>query len=261
MNEAHRRACELIWELWQNGNVTEGLPAELRPGTRAEAYAIQSGFETFSSKPRYGWKIAATSKAGQTHIGVDGPLAGRILAERVAGDGDMVSISDNRMSVVEPEFAFRLAHSLGPRDTTYEADEVLEAAADLHLCLELPDSRFTDFAGVGGPCLIADNACARDLVVGRAVTADWRDIDLAGHSVTATVGRRYTREGNGRNVLGDPGIALAWLVNEVTALGLTLDEGELITTGTCAVPLEVEAGDRVRADFGILGTVSVHISG
>ena len=31
----------------------------------------------------FGWKIAATSLAGQKHIGVDGPLAGRLLAETV----------------------------------------------------------------------------------------------------------------------------------------------------------------------------------
>ena len=28
----------------------------------------------------FGWKIAATSEAGQKHINVDGPMAGRILA-------------------------------------------------------------------------------------------------------------------------------------------------------------------------------------
>jgi len=35
------------------------------------AHAIQAGLEAFSCKPRYGWKIAATSLAAQQHIGID----------------------------------------------------------------------------------------------------------------------------------------------------------------------------------------------
>jgi 2-keto-4-pentenoate hydratase len=31
----------------------------------------------------------------------------------------------------------------------------------------------------------------------------------------------------------------------------------VVTTGTCAVPLPVEPGDRVRMDFGALGAVAM----
>lgn len=223
------------------------------------AHAIQTGLEAFSCKPRYGWKIAATSLAGQQHIGVDQPLAGRLLAERVMADGSVVSIAGNRMRVAEPEFAFRLARDLVPRSTPYEVSEVMAAVDDLHLCLELPDSRFRDFSRVGGPSLIADNACARDLVVGGRVTADWRALDLASHRVHAVVWSRYEREGIGSNVLGNPRVALTWLVNEVTSLGIVLNQNELITTGTCAVPLEIEPGDHVTADFGALGSISIAV--
>lgn len=259
MEERFQKVCETIWRLWQHGDVSEALPQELAPASRAEGYAIQAGLEVHSAAPRYGWKIAATSAAGQQHIGVDQPLAGRLLAERIIEDGGTVSIADNRMRVAEPEFAFRFAHDIAPREAAYEVADVMAAVGDLHLCLELPDSRFRDFAAVGGPSLIADNACARDLVVGTAVEADWRARDLSAHQVHADVQGRYTREGIGSNVLGDPRLALAWLVNEVTSLGITLREGELVTTGTCAIPLEIEPGDVVIADFGDFGSVSVRI--
>ena len=45
-------------------------------------HAIQACLERRSAFPLFGWKIAATSLDGQRHIGVDGPLAGRLLAER-----------------------------------------------------------------------------------------------------------------------------------------------------------------------------------
>lgn len=257
--DRHERAGDLLWNTWASGDVIDALPADLKPATRLEGYAIQVGLERHSAKPRVGWKIAATSLAGQKHINVDGPLAGRLLAEKMLADGATVSIATNRMRVAEPEFAFRMARPLGPRDKPYEVDEVMAAVGDLVLCIELPDSRFRDFVGAGGPSLIADNACARELVIGPRVTADWRAIDLASHAVRVTVGTRYTRDGIGRNVLGDPRIALTWLVNEVTALGLALGAGELVTTGTCAAPLEIEPGDEVTADFGLFGRVSVRI--
>jgi 2-keto-4-pentenoate hydratase len=253
----HREACEILWQHWMAGEVLERLPSNLRPVTRADGYAIQAGFEGHSAHPRAGWKIAATSAAGQAHINVDGPIAGRLLAERLHEDGSRRSLAGNRMRVCEPEFAFRLGADLAPRDEPYSVSEVMEQVADLHLTLELPDSRFADFTRVGGPSLIADNACAHELIVGPRVTADWRALDLAAHPVVARFGQGHIREGSGANVLGDPRVALTWLVNEVSGLGITIAAGELVTTGTCMVPVEVAPGDSVVADFGPLGKIGV----
>ncbi|MCC0015168.1 MAG: hydratase [Rhodobiaceae bacterium] len=243
-----------------DGSVIDALPAGLRPETRAQGYAIQACLEGFSAKPLAGWKIAATSAAGQAHINVDGPIAGRLLAERLRDDGASVSIANNRMRVCEPEFAFRFAEDVPPRAAPYSVEEALARVGDLHLTIELPDSRFTDFCAVGAPSLIADDACAEVLIVGPRIDADWRALDLARYPVRAEVKGRYDREGSGANVLSDPRIALAWLVNEVTQMGITLRRGELVTTGTCMVPLEVEPGDVVSADFGALGRIGVRIS-
>lgn len=256
---AAKLAADKIWDLWQRGDVADALPDGLMPTTRRDGYAAQSYLEAHTSKPLYGWKIAATSSAGQSHIGVDGPLAGRILAERVVTPGATVSIRRNRMRVCEPEFAFRFGRDLEPRDGLFTVADVLDAVADLHLTLELPDSRFADFASVGGPALIADNACTDWLVVGPAVLADWRSIDLSSHAVTGHVAGRIERQGSGANVLGDPRLALTWLVNELSGLGVAIRAGQLVTTGTSLVPLEIVEGDDVMADFGLLGQIQVFI--
>ena len=253
------QAADLIWRHWQDGTVMDGLPPDLRPATRADGYAIQAHLERRSPKPIAGWKIAATSTAGQEHIGVDGPIAGRLLAEFLREDGAAISIASNRMRVAEPEFAFRFGQGLPPRAVPYSVAEVMAAVASLHLAIELPDSRYADFAKAGGPSLIAEAACARELVVGQAVQADWRALDLSQHSVKGVVQGRYEREGSGANVLGDPRIALVWLVNELSGLGITVNAGELVTTGASVPPLEIEPGDQVSADFGILGRVSAAI--
>ena len=255
-----QKASDLIWRHWQDGTVMDGLPPDLKPASRAEGYAIQAYLERRSPEPIAGWKIAATSTAGQQHIGVDGPIAGRLLAEFLREDGAGISIASNRMRMAEPEFAFRFGEGLPPRAEPYTVVEVMAAVSDLHLAIELPDSRFADFAKAGGPSLIAEAACARELVVGAAVTADWRALDLSKHPVLGRVEGRYERQGSGGNVLGDPRIALAWLVNELSALGIGVKAGELVTTGASVPPLEIEPGDRVLADFGVLGTVRATIA-
>jgi 2-keto-4-pentenoate hydratase len=176
----------------------------------------------------------------------------------VAGNGAALPFGVNHMKVAEAEFAFRMGRDLLPRAHSYSVDEVLAAAATLHPAIEVPDSRFDDFTVVGAPQLIADNACAHLFVLGPPAEIDWRALDLVEHRAVGTAGN-VTREGKGANVLGDPRVALAWLANELSGLGITLRAGEVVTTGTCLVPLPIEAGVAVTADFGTLGSVSVRI--
>ena len=255
-----QRASDLLWQTWQAGEAMDHLPADMRPATRAEGYAIQARLEARSAAPLFGWKIAATSTAGQAHINVTGPMAGRLLAERVVAAGASVALKSNRMRVAEPEFAFRMGQTLAPRARPYEVDEVMAAVATLHPAIEVPDSRFEDFTVVGEAQLIADNACAHQFMLGPATSADWRGFDLARHTVTCQVTGRPEVEGSGANVLGDPRIALCWLVNELSGLGVPLRSGEVVTTGTCATPLAVTPGDAVSADFGALGHISLRFA-
>ena len=250
-------ASDALWDLWRQGRRIANLPAQIRPTTRGEGYAIQALLESRSAHPLYGWKIAATSAAGQRHIGVDGPLAGRLLRERVRDSGAELVLGANHMRVAEPEFAFRMGRTLAPRAAPYALDEVMAAVDTLHPAIELPDSRYDDFAKVGGAQLIADNACAHYFVLGPAAPAEWRSVDLTAHAVTGSVTGKLRREGKGANVLGDPRAALTWLANELSLLGIALAEGQVVTTGTCVVPLPVGPADHAFADFGTLGSVEL----
>ncbi|MGE0240851.1 MAG: 2-keto-4-pentenoate hydratase [Parvibaculaceae bacterium] len=245
---------------WRDGTTLEALPQALRPATRAEGYLIQSHLARLSGRPLSGWKIAATSPAGQRHIAVDGPLAGRLLAEMVHPDGTTLSFGANHMRVAEAEFAFRMARDLAPRAAAYGQDEVLAAVADLHLAIEIPDSRYTDFTLVGAAQLIADNACGHQFVLGPKAPREWRSLDLASHRVSGRVGTHIARDGIGANVLGDPRTALVWLANELSQHGMTLAARQVVTTGTCLVPLEITPGDHVSVDYGRLGRMSVQFA-
>lgn len=246
-----------IWDAWRGGKRMAELPVELRPGTRQEGYAIQAALERRSSGPRVGWKIAATSAAGQSHLQVDGPLAGRLLREGVRPMGEELPFGSNHVRVAEAEFAFVMNADLLPRSEPYGVGEVLNAVASLHPAIEIPDSRFEEVAVVGAFQLIADNACAHDFVLGPAAPDSWRTLDLAAHPVRCSVAGKGERDGVGANVLGDPRLALVWLAHELRNLGIPLSSGEIVTTGTCIVPIPIEPFDRVTADFGGLGRLEI----
>ena len=258
--QSERAAADLLTRHWDAGTRVDRLPEALRPLTREEGYGIQAQWLHHTSKPLFGWKIAATSAAGQRHINVDGPLAGRLLAEMVLPDGATVPLAGCLMRVAEVELAFRFERALAPRGRPYPVDEVMAAVGTLHPAIEIPDSRYADFCAVGAPQLIADNACTHRFILGPAVTGSWRDVDLAAHPVSAQVAGKSSHQGKGANVLGDPRIALAWIVNELNGLGLAMGAGEVVTTGTCVTPIPVVPGDAVKADYGGFGSLTVRFA-
>lgn len=260
MTTGPAEAAAILWDAWRRSARIAHLPAPCRPHDRAAGYAIQSEVARLSGEDVAGWKIAATSPAGQRHIGVDGPLAGRLLADRLVPPGSAVDLSGNAMRVAEAEFAFRMAAPLPARSSPYTADEVVAAVASLHLAIEIPDSRYDNYAVVGAPQLIADMACASLATIGPAVTDDWRALDLDSHRVAAFLDDRPAGEGTGANV-GGPLRALTWLANEVASHAAGLRAGDIVITGTCVVPVPIAPGDNLRMDFGTLGSIDLHFVG
>src|ERR1700742_2993960 len=169
-------AARTISNHWRAGTKLGSLDPSQRPQSRKDGYAIQAELE--KSGKLFGWKIAATSAAGQKHINVAGPQAGRILADKLIADGGTAPMRGNEMRVAEPEFAFRMARDLPPRPAPYSVTEVLDAVDTLHPAIEIPDSRFADFVSAGEAQLIADNACGHLFVLGESTGANWRAIDL-----------------------------------------------------------------------------------
>jgi 2-keto-4-pentenoate hydratase len=263
-SEPYIQAAQVVWEHWQSGQALQALPEKCRPSTALQGYLAQAQLPVVSGRVVVGWKIAATSSNGQAHINVSGPMAGRLLSGQVFESGATVPSAGNRMRVAEPEFAFTMGQDLTPQTTPYTQRQVMAAVASLHPALEVPDSRLEPFTAAGEAQLLADNACARHFVLGPAAPDGWRDLDLSTYPVRAKVEHgdqlKYSRDGTGGNVLDDPRIALTWLANQLSDLGITLQKGHVVTTGTCMVPLELQPGDSVSADYGLLGRVTMIFS-
>jgi 2-keto-4-pentenoate hydratase len=250
-------ASECLLRHRQLNTRLENLAPHLLPQNKPEAYQIQALIEQQSTQPLAAWKLAATSIAGQKHIGVSGPLIGRYIAERVVPSGGVVPFGNNGMKVAEIEFAFRFGGDLPPRAKPYSAEEIFEAVASMHPAIEIPDSRFEHFECVGELSLIADNACAHWLCIGEAAPEHWRKLDLAAFAPTGQIRGKEPVTGRGANVLGSPYAAMTWFVNEMSSLGITARAGQVVSTGTCLVPMPISPGEHVTGDFGSLGKVEV----
>ncbi len=261
MNAAKaEEAAGILLNNWNATTRIAALPEACRPMSRADGYETGAAVASLAGKSVAGWKIAATSEAGQKHINVDGPLIGRILEHRLLPPGASVRLGDNVMKVAEAEFAFRFAKPLPPRAKPYLLEEALAAVDALHLSIEIPDSRYSDFTKVGAAQLIADTACASWLVLGPAVQEPWRNLDLSAHSIRGSKNGKVVAEGTGKAVLGDPRKAMCWFVNECATYCGGVQAGQFVTTGTCIIPIAIAPGDRVKIDYGTLGTLSCGIA-
>jgi 2-keto-4-pentenoate hydratase len=253
-------AAKILLANWSAKTRIDQLPQSCRPMSRQDGYAVGAALARIQGQPVAGWKIAATSEAGQRHINVDGPLIGHIYQNRLKQPGAAMPLGDNIMRVAEAEFAFRFSKALPKRATPYGEDEALAAVSALHLSIEVPDSRYNDFTKVGAAQLIADTACADWLVLGPAVEKPWRDLDLSAHAVAGFRNGERVAEGSGKAVLGGPVKALAWFVNECATYCGGVEAGQFVTTGTCIVPMPIAPGDEVTIDYGSLGTIFARIA-
>jgi 2-keto-4-pentenoate hydratase len=260
MDQSHiAEAAAFLWRTRIEQRRIEALPDSLKPRSLAEGYAIQDAMVAMAAQPVSGWKIAATSKAGQEHIGVTEPLAGRLFKNFILQDGARLPAAPLHMAVIEAEFAFRMGRDLPPRSAAYNQAEVCDAVAALHLAIEVPDARFERFAEVGPAQIVADDAFASWFVLGAQVH-DWQRLDLPAQPVRAFKNGALFREGVGANALGDPRIALTWIANHLAQRGIGLNLGDIITTGTCITPATIGPGDQMVAEFVDLGRVAVSFS-
>jgi 2-keto-4-pentenoate hydratase len=256
MTHAPTQTARRLAHHWLDRRHLESLPAHGRPSSRAEGYAVQALWPAIAGRVG-GWKIAATSVAGQRHIGVSGPLAGPVFEQRLHANGATISLVANRMRVAECEVVFTFKRALDPRPQPWSRDEVIAQVAQVLPGIEVPDSRFLEFERAGEAQLLADCACCNDMVLGAAMTPDARLNTLASLAVVANMrdGRRL--EGIGSDALGDPVEALRWFVNEMSAVGQRIEAHHFVTTGTCITPIPVEPGHAIHADFGWLGRMTV----
>ena len=220
-----------------------------------EAYAVQQRMmaRRRAAGPRVvGKKIGLTSKVVQQMLGVDQPDFGYLLSDMVCAEGEPIPADTLIAPKIEGEIAFVLRHTLaGPGITSAD---VLRATELVLPCFEIVDSRIRDWK-IRIQDTVADNASAGLFVLG-STAADPRDVDLALCGMVLERNGEVLATGAGAAALGSPVNAVAWLANRLGQLGIALEAGEVILSGSLAAMVPARAGDSFRCTIGGLGSVS-----
>lgn len=239
----------------EGGGAIEPLSARYPDMTLQVAYEVQLMLlETWRKAGRrvVGRKVALTSQATQEGLGTHEPAFGHLFADMVWHSGDLLRFKDLYQPRIEGELAVVLGERLaGPGLTLVD---VLRAGAGLMPALEIPDTRIRDW-NITVTDLVADNCAARAIVVGSGlVPMNAFDPRYVGYVLERN--RRLLATGVGADVMGNPLLAVVWLANKMGELGLALEPGEIILTGSTVAPTAVERGDRIALTIDRVGRVA-----
>lgn len=246
--EAARRAAETLARAWTTGTPIAALPADARPGTVEDAFAVQDALVQALGGVG-GWKVGAATPTAE-------PRRAPLPASRVRAGVTSLRAAEFRRLGIEAELALRVGRDLPPRGTPYTLDEVLAAMETLHPAIEVVDSRYADRERMDEMSLLTDLQSHGALVVGAAVR-DWRGLDLARRRVRLVIDGQVVVEHEGGNTAGDPLRGVLWLANHLAARGAGLAAGQVVTTGSTTGLRWVEPGATVEAAFPGIGTVTL----
>jgi 2-keto-4-pentenoate hydratase len=235
------------------------LPDEFAPRDEVEGAAAQLSFaRRLGAVPPAGFKIGATAKVMQEHLGLHHPAAGFMQADGVHGSGATLGFAGLVAPGVECELAIRLAHDLPPGPC--EPARAADAVGALFAAIEVVERRYTDLAAFGAPSLTADQFFHAAAVLGTPC-ATWRDADLGAIAGHITVDGEERARGLGGDLLGHPLNALAWLASSAVAATFGgLRAGQVVMLGSVTPPIWLAGPGEVRVVFDGLETVTVTLA-
>lgn len=227
------------------------------PGmTMDDAYAIQelvNQAKVAAGARPIGNKIGLTSKAMQQSSQIDEPDFGVLHDYMVVEDGSAVPFERFIVPRIELELVFVLGKPLhGPGIGLVD---VMRATEYVVPAIEIIDARVQNPRKIVDT--VADNGAAAGLVLGGRPVSPM-DIDLRWVGGLLYRNADIEETGVSAGVLGHPAMGIAWLANKVGRFGASLDAGKVMLSGSFVRPVWARKGDTLRADFGPLGSLSVH---
>ncbi len=249
LRTAQLAAARWLVEQHRHRRPFTGFPADIAPHDLAQAYRAQDTFVRIKAHEcgaPCGWKIALSNPAMQRFVGLGAPIAGRLLRRQVVASPASTRASDYGRLLVEFEIAVELGADLGPGGSPHTRASVAAAVRSVTPAFELADDRNADYEQLAahGLQLVADNAWNEGAVLG-VPRRDWRSLDLASARGSVTIDGEAAGSGLGRDLMGHPLEALAWLARSVAARGKTMRAGELAILGTLVTTRFPRAGQRL----------------
>jgi len=261
--DAHKgahKAAEMLMNAHASGAPFAPFAAAFGIASVADAYAVQCDYVRLQMQARSadaaGYKIGLTSKRMQDMCGIDSPIAGVVLSDRVHASGAVLSAPSYGRMGVEFEIAVRLKRDFTP-EAIPSLNEVAAAVDAVCPAVEIVDDRRADYRALDVLSLIADNSWNAGIVLGEFVRA-WPD--LASIEGLVSLDGNALDRGSGGDVLGHPFHPVAWLANHLAPQGSGLRAGDIVMTGSIVTTKFPDRPASYRFDVKGLGSVDVTVT-
>ena len=254
-----KEAVNLLSQARLNKIPLPRLPEKLRPKNESEAYYIQSLFHKYLVSSGYGnisgRKIGCTSEVMQNYLGIKTPCVGAIYSSGIQKIHGKFLFDDFIRPGVECEIAVILGTDLGDNGFEYDRNSVEPFVSSVMCAIEIVDDRLIDYKSVDTYSLISDDFFGSGCVVGEY--KDPASINLREINGRILVRDKLVGMGVGRDIMGHPFEALAWLANFFSHRKDYLRKGEIISLGSIVETIWVNKGDQVEVRMENLGNVKV----
>lgn len=254
-------AARLLAEARQSGEAIGPLPVDCRPETLEAAYRIQAALHEALAKAgrgrRVGYKIGCTSQVMQDYLSIPHPCSGGLYDTSLQRRDAVCRLTGYRRLGLELEVAVELGAGLPPREAPYSPAETAAAVSTVMGSIEIVDDRYSSWQTMGPPSLVADDFFSAGCALGPG-SQSWDTDSLAGERARLIVDGEDRGGGAGRDILGHPLAALAWLANSGSAHG-GLEAGQVVTLGSVLQTLWIDRPCRVQARYESLGEFALEI--
>jgi 2-keto-4-pentenoate hydratase len=255
-NDQRQAAADALWNAEQTKVAIPPLTVTWPEIDIVDAYEIQliNVRRRLANGERIaGHKVGLSAKVMQKMVGVNEPDYGHLMGSMFDYEGAVIEYAKFLQPRAEVEVAFVLKEPLqGPGVT---AAQVVRATDYLLPSIEIVDSRVADWK-IKVQDTVSDNASCGSVVLGGRPTKI-RDVDPALIGAVLRKNGEIVEVGCSGAVLSNPVNAVAWHANKVAAFGVTLKPGDVVMPGSCTRMVPIAPGDVIRAEFDVLGHVSI----
>jgi 2-keto-4-pentenoate hydratase len=229
------------------------------PASISDAYDIQERYVALlrgEHGDAVGYKVGLTSVTMQKFCGIDHPIAGVVLQNRVHRSGATVQRQKYGRLGLEFEIAVRIKSDVPVTDGPCTAEMIAPHIDGVCAAIEIVDDRSADYSSLDVRSLVADNSWNGGIVLSEFKTK-WPDLEgMLGH---ATKDGAAVGEGFGRDILGHPFNSAAWLATQLNSRGVGLKAGQVVMTGSVMKTVFPEEAAGYRFEFEGLGSVEVQV--
>ncbi len=225
--------------------------AGLESGLAAQAKAFRRRVD--AGDEHLGWKVGLNAPAVQAALGLDGVVVGFLTTATSLQAGDTHSLAGAANPGIEPELAIRFGADVPADPSPEQVGAAIEAVAPALELVDL-DRPLDDLHAI-----LAGNVFHRGVLVGDFDAAR-SGIDLAGLSVSVARNGEEAGSVSAAEAYVDLAETLRFVTLRLMVMGEAVRAGQFVIAGSLTPIVPVAPGDRLRADFGPLGSLELNFT-